>query len=266
MLVYANGCSMTYGAELVDDLDPDPDRQRYREEHSWPARLGDFLDAGQVVNDAVISGSNDRILRTTIDWLTGHREIVEKGHLLVVIGWSGAMRREFYVDGDFRQVIPYQQHQHTDVQRLTDVYRELAWHDHESGTRLLTQILSLQSFLRLHRVPYLFFDSIESSFDSLGRAGLAESGGVDMVDRSCFYRFGDADGSMADVLRASGTEWKGRHPAEDGHETWAHKLAAHVVAGRLLRRPTAAPVTAPSGPAFARRRPFRPANRDFLYP
>ncbi|MFI6697607.1 DUF6071 family protein [Streptomyces sp. NPDC050509] len=257
---------MTYGAELVDDLNPDAVLQRYREEHSWPARLGDFLDAEDVVNDAVISGSNDRILRTTVDWLAGHRETVEKGHLLVVIGWSGAMRREFYVDGEFRQVIPYQQHQHADLQRLTDVYREVAWHDQESGARLITQILSLQSFLRLHRIPYLFFDAIESSFDTLGRAGLAGSGGVDMVDRTHFYRFGDADGSMADVLRTSGTGWKGRHPAEDGHETWAHKLAAHVVAERLLRRPTTAPVTPPAGPAFARRRVFRSANRDFLYP
>ncbi|MFJ6569429.1 DUF6071 family protein [Streptomyces sp. NPDC091292] len=266
MLVYANGCSMTYGAELVDDIDQDPALQRYREDHSWPARLGDFLDADRVVNDAVISGSNDRIVRTTIDWLAEHGETAENGHLLVVIGWSGAMRREFYVDGEFRQVIPYQPQQHPDVQKLTDVYREVAWNDRECGARLSTQLLSLQSFLSLHRIPYLFFDAIESSFDTLGRAGLAERGGTRMVDRSRFYRFGDADGSMADVLRASGTGWKGRHPAEDGHETWAHKLAAHIVSGQLLRRPTAAPPTAPTGPAFTRRRAFRPANRDFLYP
>ncbi|WP_458083416.1 DUF6071 family protein [Streptomyces malaysiensis] len=266
MLLYANGCSMTYGAELVDDADPDPVRQRYREDHSWPARLGEFLDADRVVNDAVISGSNDRIVRTTIDWLAEHREDAEKGHLLIVIGWSGAMRREFYVDGEFRQVIPYQPHQHPDLQRLTDVYREVAWNDQECGARLITQVLSLQSFLCLYRVPYLFFDAIESSFDTLGRAGLADSGSAKMVDRSRFYRFGDADGSMADVLRASGTEWKGRHPAEDGHETWAHKLAAHVASERLLRRPTSASVAAPSGPAFSRRRAFRSANRDFLYP
>ncbi|MFE6685213.1 DUF6071 family protein [Streptomyces sp. NPDC057743] len=256
---------MTYGAELVDDLDPDPERQRYREQNAWPGRLGEFLDADRVVNDAVISGSNDRILRTTIDWLAGHREAAEQGQLLVVIGWSGAMRREFYVDGAFHQVIPYQPQRHPDVQQLTDLYRKFAWHEHECATRLLTQILSLQAFLQQYRIPYLFFDAIEGSFDSLGRGGLAESPGVELVDRSRFYRFGDADGSMAAVLRASGTGWNGRHPAEDGHETWAHKLAAQVAAGQLLRRPAAVAAAPPTGPAFGRRS-FRPANRDFLYP
>lgn len=266
MLIYANGCSMTYGAELVDDRDPDPELRCYREKNAWPGRIGEFLDADRVVNDAVISGSNDRVVRTTIDWLAGHREAAEEGQLLVIVGWSGAMRREFYVDGAFRQVIPYQPQQHPDVQQLADVYRKFAWHDRECGARLLTQILSLQAFLQQCRIPYLFFDAIEGSFDSIGRGGLADSAGMEMVDRTRFYRFGDADGSMADVLRASGTGWKGRHPAEDGHEAWAHKLAAYVAAGQLLRRPAAASAAPPTGPAFGRRRAFRPANRGFLYP
>ncbi|MGG2464369.1 DUF6071 family protein [Streptomyces sp. RGM 3693] len=258
---------MTYGMELVDDTSDDPELHAYRRAHAWPGRLGDVLDADEVVNDAVISGSNDRVLRTTIDWLTERQRSFRDRGVLVVIGWSGAIRREFYVDGTYHQVIPYQAHPHPAVGRLLDVYRDVAFHDVESGERLATQALSLQAFLRLHRIPYLFFDAIESSYDAFGRAGLADAARTAAVDRTRWYRFGDPDGAMADVLRAAGTDWKGRHPAENGHEVWAHKLASHIMKHRLVQRPAAeAPVRPdPAEPPFTRRR-FRPANRDFLYP
>ncbi|OON82750.1 hypothetical protein B1H18_01545 [Streptomyces tsukubensis] len=254
--------------ELVDDKSDDPGLREYREAHAWPGRLAAVLDAEETINDAVISGSNDRILRTTIRWLTEHRRDRPDDGLLVVIGWSGAMRREFYVDGGYHQLIPYQRHPHPDVDRLGRLYRDLAWHESESGDRLATQALSLQAFLRTHRVPYLFFDAIESSFDSLGRAGLAGSGCLDDIDLARWYRFGEPDGSMADVLRASGTAWNGRHPARDGHELWAHKLGAHIMRHGLIQRPDAGPPTptAVRERPFAARRRFRAANRDFLYP
>ncbi|MFF2812190.1 DUF6071 family protein [Streptomyces sp. NPDC058000] len=258
---------MTYGMELVDDTSDDPELHAYRRAHAWPGRLGEVLDADEIVNDAVVSGSNDRVLRTTIGWLTERQPSFRDRGVLVVIGWSGAIRREFYVDGAYHQVIPYQAHPHPEVGRLLDVYRDVAFHDVESGERLATQALSLQAFLRLHRIPYLFFDAIESSYDAFGRAGLADAARTAAVDRTRWYRFGDPEGAMADVLRAAGTDWKGRHPAEDGHEVWAHKLASHIMKHRLIQRPAAeAPVRPdPAEPPFTRRR-FRPANRDFLYP
>ena len=267
MILYANGCSMTYGSELVDEGTGDPALDSYRLAHAWPGRLGDFLDAKDVVNDAKYGGSNDRILRTTIRWLLDHYLDDSAPQTLVVVGWTGAMRREFYIDGEYHQVIPYHQQTHPQVKRLTDVYRNVAWNDHECGDRLATQILSLQSFLVLHRIPYLFFDSIESSFDTLGRAGLADSSCAAAIDRTRYYRFGDADGSMADVLRAGGASWYGRHPAEDGHELWAHKLAAHIVGHQLLQRPGGQSGRASSHDRPLRtRRTFRRANQEFLYP
>lgn len=101
-LLYANGCSMTYGYELIDDPQThDCLDDAYRKAHAWPGRLAVRVGAAKVVNDSIPGGSNDRILRTTIQWLTDFLAAggdAARRSLLVVIGWSDPIRRRVETD------------------------------------------------------------------------------------------------------------------------------------------------------------------------
>ncbi|MCU9952103.1 hypothetical protein OEJ37_01760 [Burkholderia sp. BKH01] len=237
-VLYANGCSMTYGYELIDDpqthvcLD-----DAYREAHAWPGRLAVRVGAEKVVNDSIPGGSNDRILRTTIQWVTdflGAGGDAARRSLLVVIGWSDPMRREYFVGDEWKQTIPY--HDYPDLpalDRLNKVYREVAWNDHESACRFATQALALQAFLQHHRVRFLFFDALKSCQETFAAARQAVAH-TRALNARTYLHFGDCGGSMASILSAETPHWKGRHPAEDGHDYWAGVLAGHLRREALL--------------------------------
>jgi lysophospholipase L1-like esterase len=255
MILYANGCSMTYGYELVDDprthlcLD-----DVYREAHAWPGRLGSRLGCDRVVNDAIPGGSNDRVLRTTIQWVLDHldREGEEaRDHLLVVIGWSDPMRREFFIDGAWKQTIPYHDYpEDPDLDKLNRVYRDLAWNEYESACRFLTQALAMQCFLNYHRIPFLFFDAIKSCQETLAAARDLLSH-ARALDPRTYLNMAQCNGSMASVLSEATPNWKGRHPAEDGHDHWAELLARHYQR-HGLGRPAGEPCAASPDPSAAR--------------
>ncbi|MGF6813065.1 lysophospholipase L1-like esterase [Paraburkholderia sp. Clong3] len=237
-LLYANGCSMTYGYELIDDphthvcLD-----DVYREAHAWPARLAARLGDWRVVNDSIPGGSNDRILRTTIKWMLNYLAAegeAGRQRLLVVIGWSDPMRREYFIDDDWKQTIPY--HDYPDqpsLNRLNAIYREVAWNDHESAARFATQALALQAFMQHHGVRFLFFDALKSCQETFAPAR-AEVAHVRAIDSRTYLHFANCGGSMASILSAVTPNWKGRHPAEDGHDYWAGLLADHLQREDLL--------------------------------
>lgn len=238
VLLYANGCSMTYGYELADHpvthicLD-----DAYREAHAWPRRLAARLGAQQVVNDSIPGGSNDRILRTTIRWVLDF--LASEGDaarlkLLVVVGWSDPMRREYFIDGAWKQAIPY--HNYPDqpsLDRLNAVYRDVAWNDHESACRFVTQVLALQVFLQFHGIRFLFFDALKSCQETFA-AARSEVAHASAISARTYVNFSSSDGSMASVLSTATPHWKGRHPAEDGHEYWAGVLAEHLQRHALL--------------------------------
>lgn len=88
--IFANGCSWTWGGaiECSDD-------DRFNK-ITWPAQLRDIMGYDNVVNKAMGCGSNQRIVRTTFDWvLSQPKEILE--NTLAVIQWTDPSRYEYYV-------------------------------------------------------------------------------------------------------------------------------------------------------------------------
>lgn len=87
-----NGCSWTWGGGL--DL-------KYNEYHlkhhiTWPAHLKNLMGFDKCVNLAMGNGSNQRIFRTTLDWiLKQDKETLE--NTTAVIQFTEWARCEFYV-------------------------------------------------------------------------------------------------------------------------------------------------------------------------
>jgi len=109
MILYANGCSHTAAAEAVvpdtfalDDGLTGIDRRPHplNLAASWCTRLAKQLDAN-LVCDAESGSSNDRILRTTQQWLDDQTDLSD---VFVVIQWTTWEREEWLHNGTYYQV------------------------------------------------------------------------------------------------------------------------------------------------------------------
>lgn len=93
MNLLTNGCSWTYGGGL--NLD-DQESQVKRLQSVWPQGLSNLLNCEEVTNLSIGCGSNDRILRTTFDWLSSKSDDYLE-NTVAVIQWTDPSRYEYYV-------------------------------------------------------------------------------------------------------------------------------------------------------------------------
>jgi hypothetical protein len=85
-----NGCSWTWGGG-IDHYMSDEDRIK----NVWPHHLMNLLECDNNVNLSMGCGSNQRIVRTTLDWiLKQDRETLD--NTIAVIQWSEPSRYEYY--------------------------------------------------------------------------------------------------------------------------------------------------------------------------
>lgn len=91
----ANGCSWTYGGGL-DEPDTIDHVNNLHENVVWPAKLKPMLNCDNQVNLAVGCGSNQRICRTTFNWVNSQSKEV-LSNTIAVIQWTLVDRYEYYV-------------------------------------------------------------------------------------------------------------------------------------------------------------------------
>jgi hypothetical protein len=93
MIILANGCSWTWGGYLSTVYPQLSERQA--DVATWPYLLAEKLGADRVVNLSQGCASNDRILRTTFDWLRQQTDDV-LAETVIITQWTEASRWEFY--------------------------------------------------------------------------------------------------------------------------------------------------------------------------
>lgn len=176
MILYANGCSMMLGSELgEEDSHNRPLDVEYRAKHCSVGVLADLLNADEVVNDSCGGGSNDRIVRTTIDWVLANKD---RDDILVIIGWTEPSRRELYLQ-DIRlhhnwateEEYPFTQTMYHDpdsdigkskLGKLTEHYLMNHRCEIVDIYQYLQQIILLREFLKSNNIPHLFFSGLSS--------------------------------------------------------------------------------------------------------
>lgn len=90
MILLANGCSFTFGG----GLNFDDHQEEERLQSVWPHFLGLKINRS-VVNLAAGCGSNQRIIRTTLDWLSDQSKQT-LDNTVAVIQWTDPSRYEYY--------------------------------------------------------------------------------------------------------------------------------------------------------------------------
>lgn len=256
-VLYANGCSMTFGDELVQRrLENTPPHRQYREKHAWPGQLAERLGMPHVVNDAMPGGSNDRIYRATMEMIDSLSHS-ERGTRFVVIGWSNPNRREFTIRNtngepervrfllpmlarsELRRRIEQSIGKHA-VEMMTLWYEHMM-QDIEEQRRTLHRMIMLQSSLRAVKIPHLFFSALGQAhpenpqYDELNDLG-------NQIDRRRFFGFGNPHGDRRHTFSGFVHRYGYRtayfgHPMEEGHAAWASMLYAHIRSENLTVLP-----------------------------
>jgi hypothetical protein len=231
VLLFANGCSMTMGAELADPNDS-----------SFPSLIARHFDL-DLVNIAHSGASNCRILRTTLLWVAEYlRDGGKPDELFVLVGWTAPDRREIgqaeekgTIDANvfWRNIFLHCQltDASSDLIRLHKLIIRSFWCDRESMTRFLVAVNAVQGLLKSHCIRYCFVHampvcSVHPELSTLSGA----------IDTRRFFRFLEP---QRDFLSVSHADWRVpmgpmSHPLEEGHERWSALVIDHIERDRLL--------------------------------
>lgn len=267
MFLYANGCSFTWGDELANIIAPEKftneqrsrwkkilenrpprhddywagsvvmsDNEEYRLKYSWPGQLAELLNCDGFDNDAFPGGSNERMLRTTIDWVLLNKN--RYPDLFVAIGWTYHSRFELWNEQYkcYKQFNPNFEST-TDMDKDEKMFIELYWrysyNDYERISNFLYCVTTLQTFLKYHKINFLFFNAIQdlhglngfdlSIFDHL----------LNEIDRDHYFLLENGTFNTWDEGKkySRGPRF---HPLKEGHAEWAKVLYEYINNNELI--------------------------------
>jgi hypothetical protein len=212
-----NGCSFTWGAELDD------------RELRFGALLSRKLNCN-LVDISENGSSNERILRTTFDYL--NNSDVNLNELIVVIGWSGISRTEYFTGG-WVKMTPTM----IGTNEVATNYYSYMQSKQQDNLKFYNQVLLLQLWLEKHNVKYFMFriddgqtkmmikdGSQREVVDGFDTEYLTESQ-VKSINLDNFPSYIDNDYTFREfALRNGGGLKPGRHPDEKSHELFTEHI------------------------------------------
>jgi len=235
MVLYANGCSHTAAAEAVveasfavDDGKNGIDRRPHplNLAASWCTHLARDLSR-TLVCDAESASSNDRIIRTTREWIANNPD--KLSNTFMVIQWTTWEREEWLHQGTWYQVnssgvdwVPTELQQRY-KQFVIDVdWTKKTWEWHQKIWALHTELQDL-------KIPHLFYNAY-STFDGIiARRHTEALWGTSYLDP-----YSDQHSYNA-ILQQNGhvpTKWY--HFDAKGHCFWAQYLLQYIKQNNLV--------------------------------
>lgn len=233
MIVYANGDSHTAGAEAVnshcfayDDplyyglrRQPHPDNLRA----SYGCHLANSLNA-IFECDAESGSSNERIIRTTRNYLTTERPD------LVIIGWATWEREEFLINDVYYQFSAGRimrewpksvEEKYTEWVLTADPHvRALHWHD---------TIYNFHLELKEQQIPHLFFNTLHAfNYSNI----------TPQEWHGCYINPYSADGTYFHYLKNQGhttVNQDSYHFGADAHRTWGEYLLTKLTNESIIK-------------------------------
>lgn len=150
-MILTNGCSFTEGYDL-EDLSL-----------AWPYQLGKIINQ-QVTNLALGGSSNDRILRTTIEYLIDHRPSI------VVIGWTQYYRNElshhqgFYLRATPQHCLADSEHSPKDLDHIHQEWIAHHFNEYINYRSWIYAVLHIEMVLNALNIPYKFFSAFDNNY------------------------------------------------------------------------------------------------------
>jgi len=229
MRLLINGDSHAAGAEAVNSYAFAEDDAKYaylkRQPHpdnlkaSWGVKLGQMLNLGTTVL-AESASSNERILRTTNEWLNNYNKDV-----CIIIQWSTWERQEWLIDGQYFQLnasgiddVP-ESHR----QKYKEFVANVDWNQCEQTWHI--RIKAFHDDLTKRQIPHIFFNG-NTHFERIKRQN---DWGLSYME--------PYTGSYHSWLQKNGHQTvaaNSYHYDSKAHGAWAKHLMRYIVDNKIF--------------------------------
>jgi hypothetical protein len=229
-----NGCSHAAGSD-IDPLDVEP--SGWSAHRAFGKHLADSL-GWDYVNIAMPGGSNERIVRTTIEWVGQASRDPSQPPPFVLVMWTGHARFEVYDDRRCCwlnlcpgiEATPYFDDYSFELQRYFRYHVLVRTTRTETATRFWLDVVLLQSYLEAKGIDYLFCNGYQSLDNGADFEVFARQ-----LNRRRYYEPFDNSRSFWWQLKHDGYRvrvppdgvvprgFQG-HYGEDGHRRWADRM------------------------------------------
>jgi len=182
--LYANGCSFVWGDELQNENDPE-----WAHKKRWSRVFSDKCGVEEI-NESENGSSNNRIYRTTKDWVLSNED--KLADTFIVLGWSQSVRTEKYNDvAKMYESINFAVHpdymsssynngmdasgqiQHgsdhgpfwgkSPPRRFWNQYVKYYFDDHYFNEESALRVFAMQQLLEKYNIKYYFYFSMENN-------------------------------------------------------------------------------------------------------
>jgi hypothetical protein len=208
MILYVNGDSHSHGNNV---------KNRSKTFASLLAQALDF----ELVNSAKSGASNDRIIRTTRDYLLDNRPD------LVIIGWSTWEREEWEYQGQFYDVNSYHgaipeslitKYKNWVIEQTSETLIKKSQQIHEKIYKLHCELIEKQ-------IPHVFFNCMYNFFEIKNQQEWNNSYVGPYENNLSYYWYLKNQNFVTD---------KWYHFDENGHRAWADFLIGYIKENKLL--------------------------------
>ena len=230
-----NGCSFVKGGSTfikgTDEMN-NPLSREEREELSFSRLLSKRMNC--VEHNLAHPGSgNQRIVRTTFDFINKNKEL--KNKTLIIIGLTQISRMEVFLDGEIRKIrLGAQQsktlskhwitsYKNKELERWLKTYIKYFYDESWEIKQLNRNLVFLQTFVEKKGFDIIFFSSIlELDEREQGHIWSNYNLKLDDIDKLNFFKFPNNKLSWRDSMDISG------HPNEDDHKILSSLLYKYI--------------------------------------
>ena len=240
--IVSNGCSWMEGMGVTSQ-----DGQGGRLQHRLSALFAKRYSAKDI-NLSLQGGSNDRILRTTIDWFTKNKTL-NHNETFVLIGLTQPERTEMYYNetnsyikirvSDMEYWKENFDADHEDMMKLCNLKYKYAHSYQDDYERLMRMILGMCSICEYYGAKYLITDAYCNikDWEERGHAyPLLNKGDINKRSSAKFF-----DGNPNIYLENSWVKWNKHydesdlgHPNTKGNEEWFKHLIKYIKKNNII--------------------------------
>jgi hypothetical protein len=212
--MYTNGCSWTWGHELVEET---------REQSTFSAIIAKSYGL-PLINESIVGGSNQRMVRKIIQDVCN---LKEKGsNPFVFLNWTEISRFELFSVKQ-EQWITHFTLKNDDQKTFESLVGNYS-SDYADTILFLNQVILIQSFLKSNNIPYLMGTTFEIPWPTLSsKQNLKQINSLNSLIDSTLFLSATSYRSVLDDYGQLVSYGPEHHPLENGHRLLANYLKPH---------------------------------------